>query len=157
MIDIYSIDLDKLYGDTELTPHMEDYIETIAILSRNNRVVRVKDIAAELKIKMPSVTSALNKLKELGLIDYEKYGYIELTKAGSIISDRVLSRHICLTEFFSRVLKVPEGRAEKEACIIEHHITPDMCKRIHKFLIYHKKSEVSGKDWITELNKILSK
>lgn len=157
MIDIYSIDLDKLYGDTELTPHMEDYIETIAILSKNNRVVRVRDIAAELKIKMPSVTSALNKLKELGLIDYEKYGYIELTKNGSIVSDMVLSRHICLTEFFSRVLKVPADRAEQEACIIEHHITPDMCKRIHKFLIFYKKAEESEKDWIIELNKILSK
>lgn len=155
MIDIYSIDLETLYGDTELTPHMEDYIETIAILSKNNRVVRVKDIAAELKIKMPSVTSALNKLKELGLIDYEKYGYIELTRNGQIISDRVLSRHICLTEFFSSVLKLPRERAEAEACKIEHHITPDLCKRIHKFLIYFRNAESSGKDWTDELSLLL--
>ncbi len=157
MIDIYSINPDRLYADTDLTPHMEDYIERIAILSRNNRVVRVKDIAAELKIKMPSVTSALNKLKELGLIDYEKYGYIELTPTGSIISDRVLSRHICLTEFFSRVLKLPSDRAEAEACKIEHHITPDLCKRIHKFLIYFRKEESAGKDWTSELNTLLLK
>ena len=47
-----------------LTSNMEDYIETISILSRHNKVVRVKDIAKKLGIKMPSVTAALIKLKE---------------------------------------------------------------------------------------------
>ncbi|HOP61879.1 MAG TPA: metal-dependent transcriptional regulator [Spirochaetota bacterium] len=155
MLDIYSIDIDELYGDTELSPHMEDYIETIAVLSQNNRVVRVRDIAAELKIKMPSVTSALNKLKELGLIEYEKYGYIELTKTGSIVSERVLSRHICLADFFSNVLKLPKEKAEAEACKIEHHITPELCKRIHKFLIYFHEENASGKYWTKDIDSLL--
>ncbi len=153
MIDIYSIDVEKLYASTDLSPHMEDYIEAIAILSENNRVVRVKDIAALLKIKMPSVTSALNKLKELGLIDYEKYGYIELTEHGIIISGRVLSRHLCLKEFFSKVLNIPENVSETEACKIEHHITPETCKRIHKLLIYINSDESIKNDWLKHLNK----
>jgi len=155
MIDIYSIDIDKLYGDTELSPHMEDYIETIAVLSKHNRVVWVKDIAAELKIKMPSVTSALNKLKEMNLIDYEKYGYVELTEEGKIVADMVLSRHVCLTEFFSQVLKLPRDKAENEACKIEHHITPELCKRIHKFLLYFKKEESQGQNWTSEISNLL--
>lgn len=153
MIDIYSLDIEKLYASTDLSPHMEDYIETIAILTEKNRVVRVKDIAALLKIKMPSVTSALNKLKELELIDYEKYGYIELTTKGEIISNRVLSRHLCLKEFFSRVLNIPEDQSEAEACKIEHHITPETCKRIHKLLIYINSEETRKSDWIKYLNR----
>jgi len=153
MIDIYSIDINKLYADTDLSPHMEDYIETIAILSDSSRVVRVKDIAAHLKIKMPSVTSALNKLKELGLIDYEKYGFIELTNKGSIISNRVLSRHLCLKEFFSRVLNLPADQSETEACKIEHHISPEACKRIHKLLIYINSSETKKNEWLKYLEK----
>lgn len=153
MIDIYSIDLEKLYASTDLSPHMEDYIETVAILSEKNRVVRVKDIAAQLKIKMPSVTSALNKLKEMGLIDYEKYGFIELTEDGKIIADRVFSRHVCLKEFFIRVLNLPAGVSEAEACRIEHHITTETCKRIHKLLLYINSEESIKKNWLKYLNK----
>ena len=155
MFNIFTSDIDKLYGNTELTPNMEDYIEKIAFLSETNRVVRVRDIAAILKIKMPSVTAALNKLKEQGLIEYEKYGYIELTSRGGIIAKRVISRHLCLKEFFFNVLKLPEEKAEEEACRIEHHISPETCKRIHKLLLYYKSDEDKHKDWIRELGDAL--
>ncbi|HPS58988.1 MAG TPA: metal-dependent transcriptional regulator [Spirochaetota bacterium] len=155
MFNIFTSDIDKLYGNTDLTPNMEDYIEKIAFLSETNRVVRVRDIATVLKIKMPSVTAALNKLKEQGLIDYEKYGYIELTSRGGIIAKRVISRHLCLKEFFFNVLKLPEEKAEDEACRIEHHISPETCKRIHKLLLYYKSDEEKHKDWIRELEDAL--
>ena len=136
MFNIFTTDIDKLYGNTDLTPNMEDYIEKIAFLSEANDVVRVRDIAAILKIKMPSVTAALNKLKEQGLIEYEKYGNIELTSRGGMIAQRVISRHLCLKEFFFTVLKLPEEQAENEACRIEHHISPETCKRINRLLIH---------------------
>ena len=148
IIDIYSVDIEKLYASTDLSSHMEDYIETIAVLSEQNKVVRVKDIAAHLKIKMPSVTSALTKLKELGLIDYEKYGYVELTETGNIISNRVLSKHLCLKDFFSKILNLSEDQAEAEACKIEHHITTETCKMIHKLLLYFNSNESIKKNWL---------
>ena len=155
MLNIFTSDIDKLYANTDLTPNMEDYIETIALLSEGNRVVRVRDIAAVLKIKMPSVTAALNKLKEQELIEYEKYGYIELTPLGETIAERVLSRHLCLKEFFFRILKLPEARAEEEACRIEHHISPETCKKIHKLLICYKTGEETHKEWVRELENAM--
>jgi len=155
MIDIYNIEIDKLYGSTDLSPHMEDYMEAIAIISEKNKVVRVKDIAAELKIKMPSVTSALNKLKELGLIEYEKYGYIELTPDGEKAAKKVISKHICLKEFFSTILNINESDAEEEACKIEHHINAETCKKLHKFLIYYKSENAAEKAWVKELHSII--
>ena len=152
IVDIYSVDIEKLYESTDLSSNMEDYIEAIAVLSQQNDVVRVKDIAALLKIKMPSVTSALTKLKELGLIDYEKYGYIKLTTSGNIISDRVISKHLCLKEFFSKALNLSDDQSEAEACKIEHHITTETCKRIHKLLVYINSNKSVKKD----LLKILS-
>ena len=65
-------------NDTGLTANMEDYMENIALLLNENDVVRVKDIAQKLNITMPSVTAALQKLKEKGLVDYEKYGHVQL-------------------------------------------------------------------------------
>ncbi len=155
MIDIYNIKIDELYGSTDLSPHMEDYMEAIANISEKNKVVRVKDIAAELKIKMPSVTSALNKLKEMGLIEYEKYGYIELTPEGEIAAKRVISKHICLKEFFSKILQLKEIDAEDEACKIEHHISGETCKKLHKLLIYYKSEGAADKPWVNEIIDIL--
>lgn len=147
--------LDELYKDTDLTPHMEDYIEAIIILSSKNKVVRVKDIAKELNIKMPSVTAALNKLKDLKLIEYEKYGYIDLTEKGKEIAELVYNRHSCITEFFEKVLHLETKHAEMEACKVEHHITPDTCKNIHKFLNFYIKEDSENQDWIVRLKKYL--
>ena len=132
------------YRDTGLTPHMEDYVEAIVMLSATNRVVRVKDIAGKLNIKMPSVSAALAKLKEMDLIDYEKYGYIELTEKGQDLAGRVLKRHNCLIEFFSTVLQVDREAADCEACRVEHDLAPDTCSQIHKFLDFYKEEESAG-------------
>jgi DtxR family transcriptional regulator, Mn-dependent transcriptional regulator len=143
------------YRDTGLSPHMEDYMEAIGVLSAANKVVRVKDIAKKLSIKMPSVSAALTKLKELELIDYEKYGYIELTEMGRELSARVLKRHNCLIDFFANVLQVEGVTADGEACKVEHDLTPHTCAQIHKFLDFYKAEEAAGIDWIARLKKAL--
>ena len=81
------------FESTDLSANMEDYMETIALLASRHRVVRVKDIARALKITMPSVTAALGKLREKGLIHYEKYGFIELTDRGRRVAELVYRKH----------------------------------------------------------------
>ncbi|HOT44384.1 MAG TPA: metal-dependent transcriptional regulator [Spirochaetota bacterium] len=143
------------YRDTGLTPHMEDYVEAIVMLSATNRVVRVKDIAGKLNIKMPSVSAALAKLKEMDLIDYEKYGYVELTEKGQDLAGRVLKRHNCLIDFFSTVLQVEREAADCEACKVEHDLAPETCSQIHKFLDFYKEEESAGSEWVGRLKKAL--
>ncbi len=148
-------DLNERYMSTQLSSNMEDYIETISMLADENKIVRVKDIASRLEIKMPSVTAALNKLKELGLIDYEKYGYIELTRKGKQTADKICHRHYCLTDFFSEILKLNSHEAESVACKLEHDISTEACNRIHKFLEFYKNEKKGKKEWIKKLDRIL--
>ncbi len=143
------------YRDTGLSPHMEDYIESIVVLSEMHRVVRVKDIAKKLNIKMPSVSAALAKLKEMELIEYEKYGYIELTEKGQELAGRVLKRHKCLIDFFSNVLQVDPAEVDDEACKVEHALAPGTCTQIHKFLDFYKEEESAGSEWVARLKKML--
>jgi DtxR family transcriptional regulator, Mn-dependent transcriptional regulator len=143
------------YRDTGLTPNMEDYMEAIVMLSESNRVVRVKDIARKLDIKMPSVSAALAKLKEMDLIDYEKYGYIELTEKGYEIAGRVLKRHTFLTDFFTSVLQIDGSVADEEACKVEHALAPQTCSRIHRLLDFYKAEESGQSEWIARLKKAI--
>lgn len=144
------------YIATGLSSNMEDYMEAIAHLAEENKVVRVKDIAKYLDIKMPSVSSALNKLKEMNLIDYEKYGYIELTKKGKEIADNICKRHVCLSEFFETVLSLDSETADTEACKAEHDLSPEAFHKLHIFLDFWKEEEKDSKEWITRLRKRLN-
>ncbi len=135
-----------------LTPSLEDYLEAILILERMNKVARVKEIAASLKVQMPSVTGALKNLKKKGLVSYEKNSYITLTGKGRIIALSVENRHLALACFLKKILLVPVEEAQTMACKIEHSITPDIALRFHNCTKYIEneiflKKAVSTEEW----------
>ncbi len=113
-----------------LTPALEDYLETIFELVRVRKVARVKDIAAARDVKAGSVSPAMRRLADLGLIKYHQREYIDLTEEGEIAARRVMSRHRILRRFFFEVLRMDEGAADKEACAIEHSLTNDAMDRL---------------------------
>lgn len=146
---------DWFYEDTSLSANMEDYVESIALLSNEKKVVRVKDIAKSLNIKMPSVTNALDKLKGKKLIHYEKYGYIELTEEGIKIAAKIYKKHSCLADFLFHVLRMDKESANKEACILEHHLSPAALKQIHKLVYFFQSEIINEKGWISRLQFLL--
>jgi DtxR family transcriptional regulator, Mn-dependent transcriptional regulator len=144
------------FQDTGLTSNMEDYMETIYLLSKESKVVRVKDIAKKLNIKMPSVTAALNKLKEGALIEYEKYGFIELTSEGSKLAQQVYNRHLCLHTFFEDILGLKCEDADEVACKVEHNLTPESCQKIQRLIDFFEVEEEANAEWIVRLKKALT-
>ena len=59
---------------------LEESIKTMYVLKKQNGNIRVTDIANKMNCTKPSVNKALNNLKENGLVNYESYGTIEITK-----------------------------------------------------------------------------
>ena len=57
----------------KLSQSLEDYLEMVHMLRLANGIARVRDIAAALKVKMPSVAKAVIELKKLGLVTQEPY------------------------------------------------------------------------------------
>lgn len=118
----------------KLSAKLEDYLEAIKMLCNKKGFARVKEISKMLNVEMPSVTSALKRLKDRELILYEKYGYIELTPDGNIMAGNIYNRHMKIKEFFEKLLDIDSKTAEEEACKIEHRIKPDTFKRMISFL-----------------------
>ena len=146
---------DLKFEDTTLSSNMEDYVEAIEILSRTQKIVRVKDIAKNLGIKMPSVTAALQKLEEMSLINYERYGYIELTDKGKKIAESVYNRHKCLAEFFGKILKMKAKPADEVACKVEHQLTSEACRQLYKLIQFFKEEKNNKEPWTEKLETIL--
>jgi len=124
----------KQEAQREQTASMEDYLEAVAMLQENDKVVRVSQISRKLGVKMPSVTSALKKLSEQRLVEHERYGHIKLTPEGDKVARDVLRRHEALTRFFVQALSIDRQTAEEDACKIEHVISPLSLERVIKFI-----------------------
>lgn len=120
--------------NNKLSAALEDYLEAIRILCDKKGFARVKDISNMINVEMPSVTSALKRLRKKGLINYKRYGYIKLTSEGNIVSEKIYDRHKKLKEFLKKVLNINSKTAEEEACKVEHIIKPDTFKRVKSFL-----------------------
>lgn len=113
----------------ELSPSLEDYLETILALETKYRVARVKDIAAALNVQMPSVTGALKTLKKKELVNYEKNSFISLTETGMQIAKSVQHRHSILTDFLDKILGYEREKASDIACKMEHTMDPTVANR----------------------------
>jgi len=118
----------------EQSASMEDYLEGIAKLAERRKAVRVKQLSERLGVKMPSVTYALKRLSEQGLVEHEKYGHIKLTPEGDRVARDVIGRHEALTRFFAEALGINRETAEEDACKIEHVISSSSMERLAKFV-----------------------
>ena len=103
----------------------ENYLETILVLTKRNGSVRSIDIAEEMNFTKASVSRAMSILKRDNYIIMEPDGRILLTKDGQKKAAAVYDRHVTLTRFINEVLGVDEEIAEKDACRIEHIISPE--------------------------------
>jgi len=121
-----------------VTNSLEDYLETIYLLSQTKGRTRVRDVAAALQVKMPSVIKAILELKRLGLVVQEPYGAVELTEAGTAEASLILGRHTLLKEFLG-LLKVGEETAEKDACTMEHILSAETLSCITDFVKAQKR------------------
>ncbi|SMO40365.1 iron (metal) dependent repressor, DtxR family [Balnearium lithotrophicum] len=134
--------------EDKLAPRLEDYLETIYLIERENGVARVKEIAKARSVKMPTVTEVLKRLSERGFIKYEPYGYVRTTKKGKEYAEALYRKHEVLREFLMDVLGLSKERAEEEGCLMEHHLSKDTIRRIQKLTetLKEKGIRVEGED-----------
>ncbi len=133
----------------KLTENAEDILEAIYLISKEKKVVRVKDVANLLKTSNASVTMALKSLSQKGLINHEHYGFIELTEKGKEIAEKIYERHKLLYEFLHETLALPAEIAEQDACRIEHYLSEEGLERIVKFIEFIKKCPEGSPIWLT--------
>jgi Mn-dependent DtxR family transcriptional regulator len=102
----------------------EDYLERIYALMEEKGYARVVDIASSLGVKQASVTRMVQKLAELGYLNYEKYRGLILTDKGRAVAVRIKDRHQTLARFFS-LFGLDEETQQRDIEGIEHHLSAD--------------------------------
>ena len=99
---------------------MEDYLESILVLSQCIDRVRSVDVASYLGFSKPSVSHAVKLMVNQELISQETY-----------------NRHLFFTDMLTAI-GVPKEVAQEDACRIEHVISKESFEAIKN---YYKKTQ----------------
>lgn len=114
----------------------EMYLESIYVLSKAQGTVRSIDISEYMGYSKPSVSRAVNLLKNGGYIAMDKDNLITLTDSGLEIAKKIFDRHTLLANLLIR-LGVSEKTAAEDACKLEHSISDESFEAIRKYMENH--------------------
>ncbi len=131
--DFYTFNEYMKKEDKSLTASMEDYLEMIYRLSMKNGFTRIHELSNALNVQPPSATKMVQKLAELKLLKYERYGILVLEQDGKNLGEVLLNRHNTI-ESFLRILDVPDSEILDETEKIEHTISKETAKCFKDFV-----------------------
>ncbi|MDO5338110.1 MAG: metal-dependent transcriptional regulator [Eubacteriales bacterium] len=122
------------YSKHKSEESVEDYLETILILSKRLPEVRSIDVANELSYSKPSVSVAMKNLRNRQYVVVSEEGHIHLTEEGKRLAEAVYERHTLLSDWLIRLGVNPEV-AVSDACKMEHDISPESFEAIKKCIL----------------------
>ncbi len=118
---------------------LEDYLEVIYHLIHDKGYATTVDIAENLRVKPPTVSSMLQRLAARDCLVHEPYRGIRLTDKGAKIAESVIARHDIVSELLL-MLGVENKVAYQDTEGIEHHIQPVTIGRIEGLVDFLRKN-----------------
>lgn len=116
---------------------IEDYLETILLLSGKQDAVHRIDVARAVGVSQPAVQKAIKILIARGYVVTDGM-HIHLTESGKNYAESVYERHCTIREFLSRMGVSPEV-ADADACKMEHVISAETYKMMQEYIGNAKK------------------
>jgi len=117
-----------------LSESAEMMIKNIHELSSEGQRVRTSDLAFKTELKPATVTEMIQRLGEIGLVDYQAYHGVFLTDQGQRVANVIEHRFKILQRFLTEILGVGKEEANEVACRMEHILTRDVETRLSNLL-----------------------
>ena len=114
----------------------ENYLSEIYKIEQTGIKVKTNVIAKKMEISDAAVTDMLKKLSSNGLILYERYRNIQLTKKGRVYAAAVVRRHRIWEIFLHQVVGLPWEKVHDEAHRLEHSASDELVDRLEAMLNY---------------------
>ena len=141
--------------DEELTPTLEDYLQAIYRIEREQKVARPRDIAKAQNVASSTVTAALQSLAERGMVNYEPYELITLTEEGRERADQLATRHHIVRNFLEDILGLEARQAAATACDMEHAVDRQALERFVCFLAFIQRHSPAGVNWLDAFRRFI--
>lgn len=129
---------------------LEEYVKAMYVLKMQNGQIRVTDIANKMNVSKASVNKAVNSLKDEGIVNYEIYGNIDLTKNGEALAKKVLEAYDIGVLFFRDVLGLDDEKAVSEAEKLKTAISDEAFNKLARYV--HKELNLSDLNCAYDIN-----
>ena len=117
---------------------VENYLKAIfqaqTALPLEDALVPMGQLAAALNVVPGTATTMVKTLAESGLVRYEPYAGVRLTKAGEKLAALVLRRHRLVELFLVNVMGMSWTEVHEEAEALEHAVSDRLIDRIDEML-----------------------
>ena len=120
---------------SDLSAVAQDYLKLIwSATEWEGDPVTVKQLAERMGVRAATVSDAIRRLTEQGLLKHEPYGGIELTEAGRRHAVQMVRRHRLIETFLVEQLGYGWDEVHDEAEVLEHAVSDDLVDRIDRRL-----------------------
>lgn len=120
---------------SDLSTSHQNYLKAIWGLQEwSDEPVTPSDIAERVGLRLSSVSDALRRLTDQGLVEHARYGSVTLTDDGRRYAVAMVRRHRLIETFLVQVLKYGWDEVHDEADSLEHAVSDLMVERIDEFL-----------------------
>lgn len=133
-----------------LSATLEDYLGIVLEFQREKRFARVSDISSTLGVAKSAVTVALQSLSAKGMLNYQPYEPVTLTREGQNRAEAILLRRRIILSFLQDVLAIEPRQAESITCKMEHAIAPPALEKFVGFLVFIGARSGRRKTWLNE-------
>lgn len=96
---------------------VEEYIEVIFALEREEGRATTGRIASEMNVKPSSATEMLQKLQKEGFLQYESYAGATLTESGRRLALELNGKHEAIADFLA-IIGVDRAVAEDRKSVV---------------------------------------
>jgi DtxR family transcriptional regulator, Mn-dependent transcriptional regulator len=120
---------------SELSASTQNYLKIIWNLQEwSDAPVTASQLADRLGLKLSTVSDAVRKLTEQGLVEHARYGSVTLTPVGRAHAVAMVRRHRLIETFLVQVLQYRWDEVHDEAETLEHAVSDLMVDRIDAHL-----------------------
>src|ERR671919_1690344 len=117
---------------------VENYLKAIhqgvARLEKGQRLLPMGQLASALGVAPGTATTMVKTLAESGLVEYEPYAGVALTKAGQKLAALVVRRHRVIEMFLVRMMGYGWDEVHDEAEQMEHVVSDRLIDRMDEML-----------------------
>ncbi len=110
-----------------------DYVKAVWEVSGTG-AASTKDVAARLSVSPASVSNMFVRLREMGLVEYERYRGVSLTGRGREEALRLIRRHRLIETFLLQHLEYSWDEVHEEAERLEHAVSDGFTERLAEYL-----------------------
>ncbi|AFN75079.1 Mn-dependent transcriptional regulator [Melioribacter roseus P3M-2] len=112
----------------------ENYLKLIYNFHARGIAAATSQMAKELNVSNSAISDMAKKLSKEGLIEYEKYKGMKLTRRGELEALKVLRKHRLWEMFLQKALEIPWSKLHDEAERLEHHTSEYLIDKIDSYL-----------------------